>query len=186
VSSNQPIIEGAAGRYATALFELARDEKALDTVAAELKGFVGMLDGSPELQRMVASPVFSAEEQERVLAAILARADMSGLTQNVLRLLARNRRLFLVRDVIKGFNGLLARHRGEASAEVVSAHPLDEAQLQALRETLRNISGREVRVETHVDPSILGGLVVKIGSRMIDSSLKTKLTSLKHVMKEVR
>lgn len=178
--------EGVPGRYASALFELAKEASALDTVAGELGAFQSMLDQSPDLQRLVRSPVFSAEEQSRALGAVLAKSGVTGLTANFLGLIARNRRLFAVGDIIKGYQTLLARHKGEVAAEVTSASPLSEAQLTALRATLKASLGKDVTLSARVEPAILGGLIVKVGSRMIDSSIRTKLNSLKNAMKEVR
>ncbi len=186
MAGDDSIVSGAAGRYATALFDLAKDEGALDAVAADLNRFDGMLAESKDLERLVRSPVFSADDQGRALTSLLSKAGMSPLAVNFFKLLAANRRLFVVRDVIKGFRALLARERGEVTAEVTSAHALSDQQLSELKSALKATAGREVRVETSVDPSILGGLVVKLGSRMIDSSLKTKLNNLKFAMKEVR
>lgn len=179
-------VSGAAGRYATALFELAREEGAIDKVAGDLSTFEGMMNTSTDLVRLVRSPVFSAEDQERALASVVTKAGLSPLSANFFRLLARNRRLFVVGDVIKGFRGLLARHRNETAAEVTSAQPLGDQHLAMLKDTLRASLGRDVQLTTKVDPAILGGLIVKVGSRMIDSSLKTKLNNLKFAMKEVR
>lgn len=186
MAGDDSIVSGAAGRYATALFDLAKEEGALDTVAADLNRFDGMLTESKDLERLVRSPVFSADDQGKALSALLGKAGLSGLAVNFFKLLAANRRLFVVRDVIKGFRALLARERGETSAEVTSAHALTDQQLAELKSALKATAGRDVRIETRVDPSILGGLVVKLGSRMIDSSLKTKLNNLKFAMKEVR
>jgi F-type H+-transporting ATPase subunit delta len=178
--------EGVPGRYASALFDLAKDAGALDKVAGELRAFQGMLDQSPDLQRLVRSPVFSAEEQARALNAVVAKSGIAGLTANFLGLLARNRRLFAVSDMIKGYRTLLARHKGEVEAEVTSAAPLSDTQLTALRAALKATLGKDVAVSANVEPSLLGGLVVKVGSRMVDSSIRTKLNSLKNAMKEVR
>ena len=178
--------EGASGRYASALFDLAKEAGALDKIAGELKGFQGLLDQSPDLLRLVRSPVYSAEDQGRALGAVLAKAGIGGLTANFLGLLAKNRRLFIVGDVMKGYRMLLARHKGEVEAEVTSALPLSAAHLDALRATLKAKLGKDVTVNARVESNILGGLIVKVGSRMIDSSIRTKLNSLKTVMKEVR
>jgi F-type H+-transporting ATPase subunit delta len=143
------------------------------------------MDAVQDLARLVKSPVFTADEQERAIAAILKQMQIEGLTANFLKLAAKNRRLFAVPDMIKAFRALLARHRGETSAEVISAAELKEGQVRALREALKATLHKEVLLEQRVDASLLGGLVVKVGSRMIDSSLRTKLASLKHAMKEV-
>ena len=174
-----------AGRYATALFELALESGALDAVEQDLARFDAMLADSADLVRLVRSPVFSAEEQQRALDAILDKAEFGALTANFFRLIAANRRLFAVADMIRAFRALLAEHRGEVRAEAASAVALSEAQLDALKATLKSTIGQDVQVETKVDPSLLGGLVVKVGSRMIDNSLRTKLNNLKIAMREV-
>ena len=176
---------GMPGRYATALFDLAEAEQAFDEVERDLAQFGEMMDSSEDLTRMVRSPVFSADEQERAVAAVLDRAGIGGLTGNFIKLVARNRRLFAIRDMIRSYRALLAEHRGEVTAEVASAEKLSDAQLGALEDELRISIGRDVQIETRVDASLLGGLVVKVGSRMVDSSLRTKLQSLKIAMKEV-
>ncbi len=174
-----------AGRYATALFELALDARKLKQVEKELSSFIAMLDGSADLRRLVRSPVYSSEAQARALATILAKAKIKGLTANFLGLITNNRRLFAVRDIARAFQALTALHRGETSAEVASASKLSAAQLKRLKTTLKSMLGQDVAVTTSVDPALLGGLIVKMGSRMIDNSLKTKLDNLKVAMKEV-
>lgn len=176
---------GVAGRYANALFELAREAKALDTVETDLNRFGEALDAFEDLTTLVKSPLFSAEEQERALAAILDKLKIEGLTKNFLLLVTRNRRLFAAPAILRAFRGLLARHRGEVSAEVVAATKLQDTQRTALKQALKAALGKDVQLEERVDPSLLGGLVVKIGSRMVDTSLRTKLNSLKHAMNEV-
>ncbi|MFV0294503.1 MAG: F0F1 ATP synthase subunit delta [Hyphomicrobiaceae bacterium] len=187
MATDEPIMATVAGRYASALFDLAKDEQKLEAVEADVNALSAMLEQSPDLVRMVRSPVITSEEKGKAVAAIAASAGFSDLTSNFLRLLARSSRLFAVGDMIKLFQQLLARHRGEITAEVVTAHALNDAQQAALEDALKGTAGgRNIRIQTRVDPAILGGLVVKMGSRMIDSSLRTKLTSLKTRMKEVR
>jgi F-type H+-transporting ATPase subunit delta len=185
VATDDPMMASMAGRYAAALFELAKDQRQLPEVERDVVAFQAMLDESGDLCRLVRSPVISAEEQSKALSALLARAGIAGLTGNFLQLIARNRRLFAVADMIKSFRALIARERGEVSAEVATAHPLTQEQLQALSDTLRTQVGKNVQINTRVDPALLGGLIVKIGSRMIDSSLRTKLDSLKVAMKGI-
>ena len=144
-----------------------------------------MLDDSADLRRLVSSPVFSAEEQERAIGAVAERAGIAGLSGNFLRLVAHNRRLFALPGIIKAFAELMSRHRGEASAEVTSAHPLSAEQVEALRAAIRDKICKDVTLEARVNPAILGGLVVKIGSRMIDTSLRTRLMTMKTHLKEV-
>jgi len=174
---------GVAGRYASALFDLANEQNQLDEVDRDLGKFQGLLDQSEDLSRLVKSPAFAAEEQERALGAVMDWAAIGATTGNFLKVVTRNRRLFAAEDMITTFRALLARHRGEVAAEVQSAVALTDAQLAALREKLKSSYGKDVRLDAKVDPSLLGGLVIKIGSRMFDSSLKTKLTDLKVVLK---
>jgi F-type H+-transporting ATPase subunit delta len=179
------MMASVAGRYAAALFEIAKDERQLPQVEADVKAFQRLLDESEDLRRLVRSPVISAEDQARAIGAILAKAGTSPLTTNFLRLIARNRRLFAVADMLKNFRALAARERGEVSADVASAHSLSEDQLNALKDALRIQVGKDMQINTRVDPNLLGGLIVRIGSRMIDSSLRTKLNNLKVAMKGV-
>ncbi len=174
---------GVSGRYASALFELAREQNELDKVDQDLGKFQAMLEQSPDLARLVKSPAFAAEEQERALGAVMAWASIGATTGNFLKVVTRNRRLFAAEDMIKGFRQQLALHRGEMTAEVQSATPLSDGQLAALKATLKTSYGKDVRLDAKVDPSLLGGLVVKVGSRMFDSSLRTKLMNLKVVLK---
>ncbi|MBV6489150.1 MAG: F0F1 ATP synthase subunit delta [Pseudorhodoplanes sp.] len=180
------IVSGVAGRYATALFELALEEKKLDAVRADLDRFDQLVADSADLQRLVRSPVFSADEQGKALAAILKKAGIGGLAGNFLNVIAANRRLFTVQDVIKSFRTLVARHKGEVTAEVTVAEKLAGAHLDALKAALKSVTGKDVNLNVRIDPAIIGGLVVKLGSRMVDSSLRTKLNSIKYAMKEAR
>ena len=175
-----------AGRYATALFDLARETNAIEAVKADLDRFDALVADSPDLTRLVRSPVFSTEEQLQALSAVLDRAGIRGLAANFLKLAASNRRLFAVRDMIKAFRALVAQHKGEATAEVTVAEPLKDQHVDALRAALKAVTGKDVDLDVKVDPAILGGLVVKLGSRMVDSSLRTKLNGIKHAMKEAR
>ncbi len=184
MAAEDPSVSGVSGRYATALFELARDEKSIDSVKADLEKFEAMLADSADLKRLVRSPVFSAGEQSRALAAVLEKAGISGVAAKFLKVLTANRRLFAVTDVIRAFRALVARFRGEATADVTVAEKLSDKNLDALKTALKSVTGKDVALNVNVDPSIIGGLVVKLGSRMVDSSLRTKLNSIKHAMKE--
>jgi F-type H+-transporting ATPase subunit delta len=176
-----------AGRYATALFELARDEKSIDALKADLEAFEALLNDSEDLRRLVRSPVFSADEQTKALDAVLQKAGIKGLAAKFLLLVASNRRLFAVRDMIRGYRALVAKHKGEVSAEVTVAEKLSDANLEAIKAALKAITGgKAVDLNVKIDPAIIGGLTVKLGSRMVDSSLRTKLNSIKHAMKEAR
>jgi F-type H+-transporting ATPase subunit delta len=177
-------LSGMAGRYATALFELALEEHALDAVKTDLDRFDALLAESADLARVVRSPVFSSEEQLRALTAVLDRIGVRGLSAQFLLTIAANRRLFAVRDVIKAYRALVARHRGEVAAKVTLAQHPSERHLAAISEVLNSVTGKHVQVDVKVDPSIIGGLVVQLGSRMVDSSLRTKLNMMKHAMKE--
>jgi F-type H+-transporting ATPase subunit delta len=184
VAAEDPSVSGVSGRYATALFELARDEKSIDAVRADLDRFDAMLNDSADLKRLVRSPVFAADTQSKALSAVLDKAAITGISANFLKVLTANRRLFAVSDVIRAFRALVARFKGEASADVTVAEPLSDKNLDALKTALKAVSGKDVTLHVKVDPSIIGGLVVKLGSRMVDSSLRTKLNSIKHAMKE--
>jgi F-type H+-transporting ATPase subunit delta len=178
-------VAGVAGRYATALFELALDADSLVAVERDLDAFTALLADSAELMRLVRSPVFSADEQSRAIAAVLDKAGIGGLVANLVKVTAANRRLFAVPEVIAAFKHLAAGHRGEVAAEVVSAEALDDRHMDSLKQALKAALGKDVTVDARVDPSLIGGLTVKVGSRMIDGSLRTKLNSLRLAMKEV-
>jgi F-type H+-transporting ATPase subunit delta len=184
VATDDPIMASVPGRYASALFELAKEQGQLPAVEQDLVNFQALLDQSEDLTRMVRSPVIDADEQRRALAAVLDKAGIGGLVANFFQLITKNRRLFAVADMIRAFRALAARERGEVTAEVASAHPLTDAHVAELKETLRASVGKDVQLVTRVDASLLGGLIVKIGSRMIDNSLRTKLLGLKVAMKE--
>ena len=176
-----------AGRYATALFELARDNKAVDAVKKDLDQFDALANGSADLNRLVRSPVFGVDEQLKALSAILTKAGITGLAANFLRVITTNRRLFAVRDMIRAYRALVARHKGEVTAQVTVAEKLNDKNLDALKSALKSVTGgKDIDLEVEVDPAIIGGLIVKVGSRMVDSSLRTKLNSIKFAMKEAR
>jgi F-type H+-transporting ATPase subunit delta len=182
--AENPSVSGVSGRYATALFELARDQRSIDAVKADLDKFDEMLADSADLKRLVRSPVFSSDTQVKALSAVLDKAGISGISANFLKVLTANRRLFAVDQVIRAFRALVARFRGEATADVTVAEQLNDKNLDALKTALKSVTGKDVSLNVKVDPSIIGGLVVKLGSRMVDSSLRTKLNSIKHAMKE--
>ena len=174
-----------AGRYATALFELADGDKLLDQVAGDLERLAAMMDASDDLRRLIRSPVIARDDQGRAMEALMDKAEMGGLTRRFVGLVARNRRLFALPDMIAAYRALIADRRGETTAEVVSAKALSDKQLSAIGESLRAAVGTRVAVAARVDPGLLGGLVVKVGSRMVDSSLSTKLQQLRLAMKGV-
>jgi F-type H+-transporting ATPase subunit delta len=184
VAGENPTVSGVGGRYATALFELARDERSVDVVKADLDRFDAMVAQSADLTRLVRSPVFTAEEQLKALSAIMDAAGMTGTAAKFLKVVTVNRRLFSVRDVIKAFGVLVAKFKGEVAADVTVAEPLSDRSLDALKAALKSVTGQEVSLNVKIDPAIIGGLIVKVGSRMVDSSLRTKLNSMKNAMKE--
>ena len=172
-----------AGRYAIALFELARDERQLETVGASLAALRQALRESEDFRNLVTSPLVSREESQRAAAAAAEAMGLDPLTKNFVGVLARNRRLSQLHNVIRAFEMLASRHRGEVMAEVTSAHPLTDDQVDALKANLRARTGSDIAVDLKVDASILGGLIVQVGSRMIDGSIRTKLNTLAHAMK---
>ena len=185
MASEEHTPSGVAERYSTALFELGLEANALDQILDELNRFHETMDAVDDLARLVKSPVFTADEQARAISAVLEEMKIEGLTANFLKLIAKNRRLFALPDMIKAFRAAVARHRGQTSAAVISATKLEEGQIRALQSALKAALQKDVELEERVDPALLGGLIVKVGSRMVDTSLRTKLNSLKQVMKEV-
>ncbi len=182
----ETIVSGMAGRYATALFELAQAAGSTDAVAADLDRLKAMMAESADLDRLVKSPVFSADEQLKAMTAVLSAAGISGIAANFVKLVAQNRRLFALPSICAAFTALVSASRGQSVAQVTVAEPLSDTYYAALKEALAQKTGKDVSLDVSVDPSILGGLIVKVGSRMVDASLKTKLNSIRHAMKEVR
>jgi F-type H+-transporting ATPase subunit delta len=186
LAGEEHLVSGMAGRYATALFDLARETNAIDAVKADLERFDALVAESADLARLVRSPVFSADDQLHALSAVLDRAGIGGLAAKFLKLVTANRRLFAARDMVRGYRKLVAQHKGEATAEVTVAEQLKDDHVAALRAALKAVSGKDVDLDIKVDPAIIGGLVVKLGSRMVDTSLRTKLNAIRHAMKEAR
>jgi F-type H+-transporting ATPase subunit delta len=174
---------GIAGRYALAVFELALEDKSLDAVERDFVALKTMIQQSADLARLVRAPVFSRGDQAKGMTAILDQMDAAPLTKRFVLLLAAKHRLFVLLDAIRDFNTLLARQRGEIDAEVASARPLDDGQTAELKRVLKSKFGREPQLAARVDPTLLGGLVVKVGSRMIDSSLRAKLNGMRAAMR---
>jgi F-type H+-transporting ATPase subunit delta len=183
VEHSSGIQASLSGRYATALFELARDEKKLDKVGASMATLRQALGDSDDLKRLVASPLISRAEAGKTVAALAKPLKLDPLTAKFLGVLAENRRLGQLGAIIRDFNTLSARYRGETSAQVITAHPLDDGQMAALTARLKSTVGSEVAVDATVDPNILGGLIVRLGSRQIDGSIRTKLNALATAMK---
>jgi F-type H+-transporting ATPase subunit delta len=183
VSAEATGVAGLAQRYATALFELARDSGALDRVAADLARLHDMTAASADLRRLIRSPVISRAAQGRAIEAVLEKAELDPLVRRFIGVVTANRRLFALEAVIAAFRAELARHRGEITAIVSTPQPLSDAQTAALDAALRRAVGSKVSIETRLEPELLGGLVVRVGSRMFDSSLRSKLQRLQLVMK---
>lgn len=174
-----------AGRYASALFDLAKEEKSVDAVAKDLDTLSAALKESADLRRLIKSPVFSAEDQAKAMGAVLERLGVRGLTAKFVTLVAHNRRMFALEGMFRGFKTLAAADKGEITADVTVAEELTQSRRDELGEALNEITGKTVGIDVKVDPKILGGLIVRLGSRMVDASLKTKLNSIKLAMKEV-
>ena len=185
VSSETTGVSALSRRYARALFELADEQKQLDEVANDLASIKAMIDGSMDLQRLIQSPIIPREKQFIALDAILETAGIREITRNFLGVVTQNRRLFALLGIVKGYQTLLARLRGEVSAEIITAKPLTDSQLDAIQSSIKETSVNKLTINATVDESLLGGLVVKVGSRMIDTSLRTKLSQLELAMKGV-
>lgn len=185
VADTSQVISGVAERYASSLFELALEAGSIDAVSADLNRFQAMIESSEDLKRLVLSPVFTAEDQTRAVVALCEKAGFGDLVTNFLKVVAGNRRLFAVSGMIASFRQIAAAHRGEVTAEVTSAHALTSEQENELKAALKSVTGKDVSIAVAIDPSILGGLIVKVGSRQIDTSLRTKLSTLKLALKEV-
>ncbi len=174
---------GLAGRYASALLELADEQKALDQVAGELSALKGAIAESDDLRRFIRSPLYGRDEQSKVMAAILDKASASELTRRFVMVVAHNRRLFALPRMIDAFLAELAHRRGEVTAQVVAAYDLSDTQKDALLTSLRKAIGSKVQMDLRIDQGLIGGLVIKVGSRMIDTSLRNKLQRLELAMK---
>jgi F-type H+-transporting ATPase subunit delta len=185
IASETLNVSGLAGRYATAIFDLAQEAKKLDNVAKELTSLDAMLTESAELKSLTNSPIISAEVKSKAIAAIVAKAKYSDLVSNFVGVVANNSRLDQLSTIISEFLNILDHHNGVVNAHVMAASALTKAQVTSLKAKLKLVVGRDVNLETDVDESLLGGMVVRIGSNMIDSSLKTKLANLEESMKEV-
>ncbi len=183
VASEATGVSGLAGRYAAALFDLADEQKVLDLVFADLTQLKTMIAESADLLRLIRSPLLGREQQAGAIDRLAERAELSMLTRNFVGLVARNRRLFVLPAMIEAYRDLLARRRGEVTAEVTAAQTLTAEQVGAVTDRLRRAVGSKVSVEIRVDPAIIGGLVVKVGSRMVDGSLRSKLQRLRHAMR---
>lgn len=186
MTSQKAIVSGLSGRYALAIFDLAVENNALQAVESDFADLRTMLADSDDFNTLVSSPVISRDDQVAGIDAVAQKAGFSALTIKFLGVLAANRRLMSIEGIIGAFERLLADHRGEVSASVISAAQLSDAQMSSLQTNLKSAIGRDVAIDQVVDESLLGGLKVKVGSRMIDSSLKTKLDNLAIAMKGVQ
>jgi len=185
VSEPASISSGIADRYATAIFELARDAGSLDRLESNLDDLAAALDDSADMRALVASPVLSRDVQAKAIAAIADKMELVTELRNGMAVMASKRRLFVLRQLVSRLDDLIAEHKGEVTAEVASAKPLSQAQADKLAETLKSKVGRDVKLKTTVDDTLIGGLVVKVGSKMIDTSIRSRLDSLQNAMKEV-
>ena len=174
---------GLAGRYALAIFELAQEERTVETIAADFATLKQLMAESPELTRLIRAPVFSREEQAAGMNGVLHRMEAAPLTRRFILLLASKRRLFVLPDIIRAYGNMVARQKGEMSAQVTSARPLSDDEIAELKSILRAKLAKDVQLDTRVDPALLGGLIVQVGSRMIDSSIRTKLNGLRMAMR---
>jgi len=185
VSEPISISTGIASRYATAVFDLMKDDGGIGALEADVTSLQGALDASPELRDMIASPVVTREDQAAVVAQIADKAGLSQTIKNTLGLMATKRRLFVLPQLVSQLQRLIDAEKGVIEAEVTSAHPLTDAQQAELAKTLKDSVGSDIKLNTFVDESLIGGLIVKVGSRMIDTSIRTKLAALQNTMKEV-
>lgn len=185
VSESATLTATVAGRYANALFELAQEADALEAVERDVEALRAALRESADLSTLITSPLYSREDTARAMAAVARAMELGDLTANLLGVMAGKRRLFALGEVLETFVGLLAEHRGQITAEVMSARALSEAQRDALKEALATATGREIKLDTTVDESLIGGLVVKVGSRMVDTSIRSRLSAMEQAMKEV-
>lgn len=185
VSDSASISSGIAERYATAVFSIAQETDALAALESNVDDLAAALDASDDLRELMVSPVHSRDVQEQAITAVAAKMGLSQTFQNVLALMAQKRRLFVVPQMVAQLRAMIADAKGETTAEVVSAKELTKKQAKALADTLKAQVGRDVKIEATVDEALIGGLVVKVGSKMIDTSIRSKLNSLQNAMKEV-
>ena len=185
MSEPASISSGIAARYATAVFEIAQDDGQLAELETTLDALTAALAESSDLSDLITSPLYSREDQEAAITAVAAKMGAMPVVTNVLGLMAQKRRLFVLPALVAQLRALIAEHKGEVTADVTAAQSLTDAQTKALSEQLKASVGKDVKVNVTVDESLIGGLVVKVGSRMIDTSIRSKLNSLQNAMKEV-
>ena len=185
VSEPASISTGIAARYATAMFELATEAKALDALEADVFALEAVLADSADLSDLITSPIYSRDETEAAIGAVAAAMGLNDMTGNTLRLMAAKRRLFVVPALLRALRAQIAEHKGEVTADVISAKALTKTQSDKLAKALKASVGKDVNLNATVDESLIGGLVIKVGSKMIDSSIRSKLNALQNTMKEV-
>lgn len=184
-SQEGPLLSGVALRYASALFEVAQEANSVDAVAADLDRVGQMVRESDDLQRLIRSPAFTVEQQVKAIGAILDKAGISGLAANFIRLVASKRRLFVMPEMIRAFRDLVATSKGIVRAQVTLAEEPSDKVMSEIKAALRDVAKADVSLDVKIDPSLIGGLIVKMGSRMVDASVRTKLNSIRLAMKEV-
>lgn len=185
MTASTSLTSGAAGRYATALFELAGDENSRDQVEADLDAVSAALEDSADLNQLIRNPMYTRDDQGKAIAAVSDKMGLSTTVKSVLGLMASKRRLFALTEMIGGYKALMADLRGEMSADVTAARALSDAQTKALAEQIKKATGKDIKLNVSVDEGLIGGLIVKVGSRMIDTSIKSRLNNLQNAMKEV-
>ncbi len=183
MASDATGLSGIAGRYATALYDLADEHNSLDAVADDLRGLKGLLGDSKDLRYLLSSPLLDRSQQTSAVLAVVAAAGVTDMTRRLVGVVGQNRRLFALGAVIDQFLQILATRRGEVTAHITSARTLSDQQINALTEKLRSIVGNKVNIEAEVDESLLGGLVVRVGSRMVDTSIRSKIQRMGRAMR---
>ena len=184
-SQDGPLLSGVASRYASALFEVAQEANSVDAVAGDLERFDAMIQSSPDLQRLVRNPIFTADEQSAAIDALVGKSGISGLAGNFIRLVASKRRLFVLPDMIRAYRDLVSDAKGIVRAQLTLAEEPSEKVMNEIKAALRDVAKADVSLDVRIDPSLIGGLIVKMGSRMVDASVRTKLNSIRLAMKEV-
>ncbi|TCO71715.1 F0F1 ATP synthase subunit delta [Rhodovulum euryhalinum] len=185
MSEPASISSGIAARYATALFEIAKEANAVAALEADVEIIDAVLTDSADFRALIASPIYTREAQSNAIATLAPKMGIGAMTANTMRLMASKRRLFALPQLVARLRALIAEHKGEISADVVSARPLSDAQKAKLAAALKANAGKDVKINATVDERLIGGLVVKLGSKMIDSSIRTRLSALQNTMKEV-
>lgn len=183
MASESSGLSGVAERYATALYDLADESKSLDAVAEDLRHLKAMIDGSPDLRRFLRSPLIDRQAQTRGMQAVLAAAKTGDLVRRFVGVVGGNRRLFVLPGMVDAFLARLAKRRGEATVHVASARPLSAEQSAALTDALKKVVGQKINIEAKVEPELIGGLVVRVGSRMVDTSICTQLQKLRRALR---